>query len=290
MMIARNQPAGGPLQEKSTTVGGIQMRWHEYGDPAGLPVVLVHGIPTGPALWCGVAERLRGARVMAWEMVGYAGSMAEGVDRDISVRRQAEYLGSLLDHLGIQRTVLAGHDLGGGVVQLAALAAPQRCAGILLTNSIGYDSWPIPSVKALRTLSPAVRRFPRFALRLVFSSFLRRGHDDQEIASEAIRTHWPHYEAHGPDAFVRQIRSLDVQDTRAVSDQLFRLQGVPARVVWGAADQFQKLEYGERFARDLGATLKIIENGRHFTPEDHADVIAAELQTLIKDASSRQAL
>lgn len=135
-----------------------------------------------------------------------------------------------------------------------------------------------------------MRRFPRCALRLVFSSFLRRGHDDQEIASDTIRTHWPHYEAHGPDAFVRQIRSLDVQDTRAVSDQLSRLQGVPARVVWGAADQFQKLEYGERFARDLGATLKIIENGRHFTPEDHADVIAAELQTLIKDASSRQAL
>ncbi len=33
----------------------------------------------------------------------------------------------------------------------------------------------------------------------------------------------------------------------------------PDGAAWGAADQFQKIEYGERFARDLSAPLRRIE-------------------------------
>jgi pimeloyl-ACP methyl ester carboxylesterase len=33
----------------------------------------------------------------------------------------------------VERAVLVGHDLGGGVVQIAAVRAPQRCAGLVLT-------------------------------------------------------------------------------------------------------------------------------------------------------------
>ena len=65
-----------------------------------------------------------------------------------------------------------------------------------------------------------------------------------------------------------------------------RLPGltVPARVVWGAADRFQKVRYGERFARDLGAGLRRIERGKHFTPEDHPGVVAEEINALLAEA------
>jgi hypothetical protein len=43
------------------------------------------------------------------------------------------------------------------------------------------------------------------------------------------------------------VNALDVGDTLAVADQLPNLE-VPAQVVWGAADAFQKVEYGERLA------------------------------------------
>ena len=56
---------------------------------------------------------------------------------------------------------------------------------------------------------------------------------------------------------------------------------MPARVVWGVADQFQKVEYGERFARDLRTTVRRIEGGKHFTPEDHPDVLAEEIRGLV---------
>lgn len=67
---------------------------------------------------------------------------------------------------------------------------------------------------------------------------------------------------------MRQMNALDAADTIAVADRLPTL-GLPARVVWGEADQFQELRYGVRLARDLGADLRRIPGGKHFVPEDH---------------------
>ena len=268
-------------------VAGIPMRWKERG--AGVPVVLVHGIPTGPALWRRVLPRVEGARLLAWEMVGYAGSIAEGRGREIGVARQAEYLREWLDAMGLERVVLAGHDLGGGVAHILAVRHPERCAGLLLTNCVGYDSWPIPSVKMLRALGGMVRRLPNSVVKHgIFRMLMRRGHDDQRVASDALETHWAHYAASAAgEALIRQMRALDVRDTLEVSPQLARLRGLPARVVWGAADQFQKVEYGERFARDLGVPLERIEGAKHFTPEDHPDRIAAALSALLDEVRAR---
>lgn len=263
------------------------MAWQETG--AGAPVVLLHGIPTGPALWRHVIPRIHGARLLAWEMVGYAGSIPHARERDISVSAQADYLLRWLDSLSLDRVILAGHDLGGGVAHILAVRHPERCAGLLLTNSIGYDSWPVPSVKLLRAVGGIVRRLPNGAVKNgIVRMLMRRGHDDTRIAEESLDVHWRHYAAgRAGDALIRQMRALDVRDTVSVARGLPRLRGVPARVIWGMADQFQKPEYGERFARDLGVSLERIEGGKHFTPEDHADRIAASLQSLITEVAQR---
>lgn len=237
-------------------------------------------------LWRHVMSRLQGVRALAWEMVGYGGSVPEGRGRDISVGRQADYLAAWLGALGIERAVLAGHDLGGGVVQIAAVRNPGLCTGLLLTNGIGYGSWPVPSVKAMRALGPPFERLPEEVFRPIFGAFLRLGHDDGEVAAESIALHWRHYaEYDGAAAFVRQVRSLHVHDTLAVRDDLPKLR-VPSRVVWGEADFFQKVRYGEYFARDLGTTLERIPGGRHFTPEDHSDVIARALTELVRETEA----
>jgi len=70
------------------------------------------------------------------------------------------------------------------------------------------------------------------------------------------------------------MRSLRTQDTEAVTPAPAGLQ-VPAAVVWGTADRFQKLNpYGRRLAPDLDAPLDEIDGGKHVTPEDHPDRIA----------------
>lgn len=266
---------------KTAIVNGIGMRWFERGE--GMPVVLLHGIPTSPALWRHVMPRINGARCLAWEMVGYGESIPEGVNRDISVGHQADYLAAWLAHLGIEHAIFAGHDLGGGVAQIAAVRYPALCAGLFLTNAIGYDSWPIPSVKALRAAAPLVKHLPDTAGKQILRTLMYRGHDDSALAKESLDLHWAPYASHqGAASLIRQVEALDVHDTLAVAEALPSLK-VPARIAWGVSDRFQKLEYGERFARDLNAPLHRIEGGLHFTPEDHPDIIADEIKLLIED-------
>ncbi|WP_114451529.1 alpha/beta fold hydrolase [Halopolyspora algeriensis] len=267
------------MQERTAVVDGIPMRWLEQGE--GSAVVFVHGIPTSAELWRHVIPRVGNGRRLAWEMPGYGASIPAGRDRDISVARQADYLNAWLDHLGIERAVLVGHDLGGGVVQNLAVHHRDRAAGMVLTNAIGYDSWPVPPVKAMQRAAPVLRWFPDAVVYPQFAALLRLGHDNAQLARESVGEHWRHYVTHGAaQALARQAGALDVHDTLAVADRLPELD-LPARVVWGTADGFQKVEYGRRFARDLGATLQRIEGGRHFTPEDHPEPIAAAVDELL---------
>lgn len=255
------------------------MSWIEEGE--GLPVILVHGIPTSPDLWRHVIPRLSGVRVLAWEMVGYGTSISEGKRRDISVAQQAEYLAQWMRELDIEKAVLAGHDLGGGVAQILAVRNPKLCSGLFLTNAIGYDSWPIPSVIAMRKMDGLVRKLPDSMFKALLLSLFVRGHDDLGKAMEALEVHSPKYtQRDGAAAMVRQMNALDVKDTLEIADKLPSLN-IPARLAWGEADQFQKVEYAERFSRDLGAPLRKIKGGKHFTPEDHPEVIAEEIMALV---------
>lgn len=261
-------------------IDGIRMSWLERG--AGLPVVLLHGIPTSPELWRDVIPLLSGVRTLAWEMVGYGESIDEGRSRDISVARQAEYLASWMRHLGLERALLVGHDLGGGVAQILAVRHPDLCGGLLLTNAIGYESWPIPSVTALKATAPISRRLPHPLFKLLLMTLLARGHDDIQKAKAAYEIHaHPYLERSGAADLIHQIEWLDVSDTLAIADKLPDLQ-LPARLVWGDADQFQPIEYGQRFAEDLKAPLRRISGGKHFTPEDHPEALAEEILLLVE--------
>ncbi|UAW97395.1 alpha/beta fold hydrolase [Halopseudomonas nanhaiensis] len=269
------------MRSETANVKGVTMRWLEQGE--GLPVVLLHGIPTSPTLWRHVMPKLEGVRCLAFEMIGYGESIPAGVGQDLSISHQAEYLAQWMDHLDISGALLVGHDLGGGVAQITAVRRPDLCAGLLLTNAIGYDSWPIPSVKALSAGGPIISHLPGAAGKQILRLLMIRGHDDKAMAAESLAQHWQPYARHGGAAsLIRQVEALDVHDTLAIQDALPGL-AIPARVVWGAADPFQKIEYGERFARDLGAPLHRIDGGLHFTPEDHPDVLAEQILALAEE-------
>jgi len=272
---------------KFARVDNIEMSWSESGE--GPAVIAVHGIPTSPELWRDVLPRLSGVRALAWELVGYGLSIEEGCGRDISVSAQADYLASWMKHLGIENAILVGHDLGGGVVQQLAVRYPQLCCGLFLTNAVGYDSWPIPSVKLLQKTASVARHMPDAIFKGLIGSLLARGHDDADAAAAAYRIHAARYlENDGAAALIRQVVSLDVEDTLSISGRLSAL-GVPARLVWGEADEFQKVEYGRKFARDLDAPLRLIPGGKHFTPEDHPDIIADEIMRLVKTVHGESA-
>lgn len=272
------------MRSHSIVVRGLRMRWEEAGD--GFPVVLVHGFPTSPAVWRRVVPLVHDARCLAWEMVGYGESIPHGRGREIGVRQQSRYLAAWLDEMGIDRAILVGHDLGGGVVQNLAVRDPRRCAGLLLVQSIAYDSWPVPPLRALQSLRLAVGLLPDDAFKPLFAALIRRGHDDPETARTSMSLHWRPYAEHEPArAFARQLASLRTEDTLRIVDEVSRLR-VPARVVWALADEFQKANIGDRLAWDLDAPVDEVTGAKHFIPEDHPDRVARAIEELLVEVRS----
>lgn len=147
------------------------------------------------------------------------------------------------------------------MAQIAALRQPDAFAGQLLTNSVSYDSWPIPSVKMMQRLAPVLSRLPATLIYPTMVQLLHRGHDNRQRAIESIGEHWcftSPRRGKGPDAPSRSAeRKGHQRDLRTASHA-----GTAGTGGLGEADGSQKIE----FIR--------IPNGKHFTPEDHPETIA----------------
>jgi pimeloyl-ACP methyl ester carboxylesterase len=99
-----------------------------------VPVVLLHGQPGTAGDWQWVVPLLAGRyHLVVPDRPGYGrtGGRATGFAGN------AAAVIALLDRLGLERAVLAGHSWAGGVVIAAAGAHPDRVAGLVLVSSVG---------------------------------------------------------------------------------------------------------------------------------------------------------
>ena len=107
----------------------------------GRPVVLVHGWPDTKRLWTRQVPALvdAGYQVISYDQRGYGASdKPEGIDA-YSIPFLAIDVTAVLDHLGIEKAHLVGHDWGAAVVWATAAFAPER-VDHLVAMSVGHPS------------------------------------------------------------------------------------------------------------------------------------------------------
>lgn len=123
-----------PAMPTAKLESGLELSYHEQGDVDGLPVVLVPGPTDAWRSYQPVLDRLpREIRAIAVSQRGHGES-----DKPESGYRVEDFAGdvvALLDALGIERAVLAGHSGSCLVVRRAALGHPDRVAGLVLEAS-----------------------------------------------------------------------------------------------------------------------------------------------------------
>lgn len=111
---------------------------HRYGDPAGSPLVLLHGVSGHGARWRRTAERyLADRRVLAPDLRGHGRSPYE--PPWTAERHVADVL-AVLDAEGVEQADLVGHSFGGLIaVHLARTASRRVRRLVLLDPAIGLD-------------------------------------------------------------------------------------------------------------------------------------------------------
>jgi pimeloyl-ACP methyl ester carboxylesterase len=107
------------------------------GRGEGLPVVFVHSLAGNSTHWAAQLQHLRPSRrAVALDLRGH-GRSEPPKNGDYSIAGMAADIGAVVDSLGLDRFVLVGHSMGGGVALVYAGAHPERVAGLLLVDPIG---------------------------------------------------------------------------------------------------------------------------------------------------------
>ena len=112
-----------------------------------LPVVLVHSLAGNSTHWSKQLEHLRQTRrAVALDLRGH-GRSERPRNGDYTIAGMAGDVAAVADTLGLDKFVLVGHSMGGGVALTYAGAHPDRVAGLVLLDPIG-DGKQIPPAEA----------------------------------------------------------------------------------------------------------------------------------------------
>jgi pimeloyl-ACP methyl ester carboxylesterase len=127
---------GGAMQRVQTSDGSLVIG-EVFGDTqawtASMPLVLLHGLSQQRHFWGPVISRMPGVPIIALDLRGH-GDADVDPESDFSVVRCASDVWELLDSMGIERAVIAGHSWGASVALAAAAHAPERTASLVLVD------------------------------------------------------------------------------------------------------------------------------------------------------------
>lgn len=108
----------------------------------GVPLVVVHGFSVEGFLYAQSLSRLvkMGFRVIAIDTAGHGATQGLPLSGQ-SLNEYADLLGRVIDELGIELFVLAGHSMGGQLIVRLAATRPQQVIGVVLIDAIVGDTW-----------------------------------------------------------------------------------------------------------------------------------------------------
>lgn len=260
-------------------VGGSRLYYYAAGTRgAGDPVVLLHGFPLSSRVWSHVVSEFpAGHRLVVVDLPGFGRSDAPR-SATAGCGAHAVLIKDLLDELTLERAVIVGHGLGGGVAQAFAVQWPERVSGLALVSSAGFGVRPRRMARMARALGPLARYAPPALLASLVHGSVRRGFADPQRSHLALDSCLRQFASPaGRDALAAHLAAIRHCDTAPWSSRLGELR-VPATVIWGKHDPFYPVALGERLHAALpGSTFTVLPGAAHYVPEDAPDALLRAL-------------
>ena len=252
--------------------GDTRMYYQKAGT-GDVPIVLVHGFGASSVSW---RENLNpiadaGFTVYAPDMRGF-GLSDKGWDKSMSQDAQADRLKAFMDAQGIDRAVLAGNSMGGGIITNFALRYPNRVRGLALVDPAIYGSGNNGLASTLVSL-PGIQRWGQHLVRLILA--------DNDRNASTIKSAWFDPATVTPDVLSGYRRALQTSDwdlgllallRDGMSNNLGpRLKdlNVPTLIVWGEHDTWLSPTNAPKLNQDIaGSQLAIIQDAGHVPHEE----------------------
>src|SRR5215204_2656308 len=190
------------------------VRYEAFG--TGPPVVLVHGTPFSSYVWRRVVPALAQTNtVYAFDLPGY-GSSEKKEGQDVSLAAQGKVLSELLDHWGLDKPAVVGHDFGGAITLRAHLLEGCDFRAIALIDAVALSPWGSPFYHLVQDHVGVFRQMPAYMHEAMVAAYVR----DATYVPMDDETLGPYIEPwlgpEGQQAFYRQIFQNDPRYTDEV--------------------------------------------------------------------------
>ncbi|GAA4721671.1 alpha/beta fold hydrolase [Phytohabitans rumicis] len=244
----------------------------------GPAVLLLHGTYWS-RVWLPVLDRLAaaGLRPVAVDLPGLGRSGGELTLETGTVPALADWVARFASAVRLCGPIaVAGHDIGGAVAQHLLVHDRLEVSRLALVNSVTYDSWPVSGVARFRD--------PQVVAAITADEILaaRRQAVTAALAGAATEQRIADYLDPWTDARVRRswMALAGAADNRYTRDAVpaLRQNATPKLLIWGEDDDFQKVEYAERFAAEIPHTTLIrIPDAGHIPTENAPGQVARAL-------------
>ena len=252
------------------TTNNIELYYEIHG--AGHPLVLISGL--GYPLWQWhkmvpfLAEHFQ---VITFDNRGVGQS--DKPAGPYTAQMLAADTAGLLDALGIEQAIIAGHSMGGFIAQAMALDFPQKVAKLILcsTNFGGPHHVPV-TAEAMKVLTDVTSdALTRFKNGLAVSTAPDWSEKNPEMIEEWIK--WRVANPIDPAPYQAQmaIGFGLMPEAAAFENKLERLN-VPTLILFGAHDKVVPPENASLLAEKIsGSKVVILSNAGHFFPIEVAE-------------------
>jgi pimeloyl-ACP methyl ester carboxylesterase len=271
---------------KFIDVAGARAHVRDQGNPAGIPLVLIHGAGGSLHVWEGWVRELGStARLISVDLPGH-GLTGAWPRQEYTVEAYADFVKALADALNLDRFVLAGHSLGGGVAWTFAATRPDRVSQIILIDAAGESRDPPWATRLARL--PIVGDIgiyfkPEQWVRRKLSQAYA---DPAMVTTERVkRTAELQRFPGNREAALLRARTQEPLDVTALKHL-----AVATLILWGAQDRWVPVADAFRFRNDIrAAKLEIFEKLGHDPMEEDPVATAAAVATFLEPIPARSA-
>ncbi|WP_434589859.1 alpha/beta fold hydrolase [Streptomyces sp. A5-4] len=255
-----------------------EVRWDRIGDPAGPPLVLLHGTPFSSYVWRAVARALaaRGFWVYVWDMPGY-GTSEKTAGQDVSLAAQGRIFADLLIHWDLSEPQVVAHDFGGAVALRAHLLHGARYRRLALVDPVAVAPWGSPFFRLIGEHASVFEQLPPALHGALVREYITSASGPGLHPAVLDRLVEPWLGELGQPAFYRQIAQADQRYTDEVQVRYGEI-GIPALVCWGTNDTWIPIAQGRELASLIpGSAFQPIEGAGHLVQEDAPAELTASL-------------
>ncbi|AEY02162.1 alpha/beta fold family hydrolase [Oceanimonas sp. GK1] len=133
-------------RESGINIHGRRLAVAEWGDPAGIPVVALHGWLDNAASFTLLAQQLPHVRLIAPDLAGHGLSDHRAPGQPYYIWDNVADVKAMLDALELQQVALLGHSMGASVATLLAGSFPERVSRLLLLDGLAPRTYTADSL------------------------------------------------------------------------------------------------------------------------------------------------